>query len=405
MTISENLALRFEPRNWQVQALERWLSTMRGIISVVTGGGKTAFAFFCIVEFLKKYPEGQILIIVPTSALLDQWHIGLQEDLGLSEKSIACYSGVEKPRKSLTVNIFVINTAREHALKLAIDNPTFLIVDECHRAGSPVNARALRGVHEASLGLSATPKREFDTGFEDFLVPALGPIIFEYGYEQAYADDVISPFSLINVEVSLLPNEKAQYEKYSRRIAVEIGNNTGAIQQNEKLKRLLMLRASVASTAAMRVPVAAKLVDMNPGQRSLVFHERVDAATAILHILKERNHSATIYHSGIPPAIRRENLRLYRRGVFDVLVTCRALDEGFNVPETQVAIIASSTASSRQRIQRLGRVLRPAPGKKEALIYTVYATSLEQERLLKEASTLTEISSITWMRGFRQDYG
>lgn len=110
MTISENLALRFEPRNWQVQALERWLSTMRGIISVVTGGGKTAFAFFCIVEFLKKYPEGQILIIVPTSALLDQWHIGLQEDLGLSEKSIACYSGVEKPRKSLTVNIFVINT-------------------------------------------------------------------------------------------------------------------------------------------------------------------------------------------------------------------------------------------------------------------------------------------------------
>ena len=47
----------------------------------------------------------------------------------------------------------------------------------------------------------------------------------------------------------------------------------------------------------------------------------------------------------------------------------------------------------------------PPQERKSSLIYTVYATSLEQERLLKEASTLTEISSITWMRGFRQDYG
>lgn len=103
--------------------------------------------------------------------------------------------------------------------------------------------------------------------------------------------------------------------------------------------------------------------------------------------------------------MRRENLRLYRRGVFDVLVTCRALDEGFNVPETQVAVVASSTASSRQRIQRLGRVLRPSPGKEEAKIYTIYATQLEQERLLREASALAEVSSVTWMRSFKQDYG
>lgn len=74
----------------------------------------------------------------------------------------------------------------------------------------------------------------------------------------------------------------------------------------------------------------------------------------------------------IPTELRRDNLRLYRRGVFDTLVTCRALDEGTNVPETSVAIIAASTASIRQRIQRLGRVLRRAPGKEKATVSIPY---------------------------------
>ena len=72
------------------------------------------------------------------------------------------------------------------------------------------------------------------------------------------------------------------------------------------------------------------------------------------------------------------------------MVTCRALDEGINVPETDVAIVASSTGSVRQRIQRLGRVLRPAPGKQRARIYTIYVSKPEEERLIKEAGKLTD---------------
>ena len=111
-----------------------------------------------------------------------------------------------------------------------------------------------------------------------------------------------------------------------------------------------------------------------------------------------RRFSATIYHSQIGAELRRDNLRLYRRGVFNVLVTCRALDEGMNVPETDVAVVASSTRSVRQRIQRLGRVLRPAPGKPKARIYTIYTSKPEEDRLAEEALKLTNTSKITWMR-------
>jgi superfamily II DNA or RNA helicase len=72
-----------------------------------------------------------------------------------------------------------------------------------------------------------------------------------------------------------------------------------------------------------------------------------------------------------------------------------------NVPETAVAVIASSTASHRQRIQRLGRVLRPSRGKDKAVIYTLFATVQEEKRLQNEAARLEDVASVAWATGSR----
>ena len=92
---------------------------------------------------------------------------------------------------------------------------------------------------------------------------------------------------------------------------------------------------------------------------------------------------------------------MFRRGQLDALVSCRALDEGVNVPEAAIAIIASSTASSRQRIQRQGRVLRPSSGKDRAVIYTLYATKIEEDRLREESTRLESADRVTWLRSTR----
>ena len=75
--------------------------------------------------------------------------------------------------------------------------------------------------------------------------------------------------------------------------------------------------------------------------------------------------------------------------------TCRALDEGFDLPDIEVGIFAAMTKSPRQRIQRLGRVLRPADGK-VADIRTLF-TLHEENFLIKESDSLGEICQITWM--------
>lgn len=357
------------------------------------------FAFMCMVEFWSKYPNGRVVILVPTMTLLDQWYLGLQEDLGIPAEALACYSSQEKAKEPQTVNLLVINSGRRLVKRLARDQRTFLIVDECHRAGSPENAKALEGTFLATLGLSATPKREYDSGFEERVMPVLGPVIFEYDYAQAYRDGVVAPFELNNVQLDLLPHEKEEYDLLTKRVGTlyrRLREAKRDIGIEEKLRRALQMRAAVSATAAMRVPVAAKLVDRHRGARTIVFHERVDSANALASILQERNHSVCLYHSGVSPDVRRDNLRLFRLGVFDVLVSCRALDEGMNVPETVVAIIASSTASERQRIQRLGRVLRPARGKTRALVYTLYATKHERDRLRTESERLEGVAEATW---------
>ena len=85
---------------------------------------------------------------------------------------------------------------------------------------------------------------------------------------------------------------------------------------------------------------------------------------------------------------------LFVNNSIDVLLTCRALDEGFDLPDIEVGIVASMTKSPRQRIQRLGRILRKVDGK-IAEIKTIH-TMHEEEMLRMEASRLEGTTSIRW---------
>ena len=363
------------PRPWQVDATRSWARELRGIAQVVTGAGKTVFSYLCLREFFGEYPDGRAIIVVPTLALLDQWFVDICDATDVDEREVACYSGVSSPERPARVNVVVLNTARRIAEDLSRGTATMLVVDECHRAGSLMNSNSLRGFHEATLGLSATPERENDDGFRSRLIPALGPVIYRYDYRRASRDGVIVDFDLVNVEIVLEQGEISRLPRGVRKGELSV------IQR------------------ALRVPWASKLALQHKNERVLVFHERVESLARIEKLLASQGQNSVQYHSNLSEAHRRDNLRLFRRGAVNVLVSCRALDEGANVPEANLAVIAQSTSSTRQRIQRLGRVLRPADGKTSATVYTLYAGKEEEERLKSEEASLEGLSNVTWRRG------
>jgi len=233
------------------------------------------------------------------------------------------------------------------------------------------------------------------------LQPRIGPIIFDYDIIAAAKDGILSRFEIINVEFDLLADEADTYNDLTVRIARRRAMVSG--DNDEVLEALLRKRARVSAMATMRVPLSARICEQHQSARTLIFHEDIGGGRKICQTLIARNHSVTLYHSRIAGPRRRENLRMFKKGIFDVLVCCRALDEGLNIPEVEVAIIASSTSSMRQRIQRLGRVLRPHASKEKASIYTLFATSAERDRLTAEAVTLQEIADIRWARAGKSD--
>src|SRR5581483_10019991 len=261
----------------------------------------------------------------------------------------------------------------------------FLIVDECHKAASDEFRTVLNLPSIASLGLSATPERQYDDGLQQVLVPALGPIIFEYDYRDALRDGVIVPFNLRNIVFDLEQDRQEEYDKLTRTIARAIRKYGADAQETVAL---YLKRARVMNLSMERVRIALRLVAAHRGKRILIFHEDIEACNLIHHVLAENKVRAGLYHSKLTMRDRVQMLTGYRRGEIDVLVTCRALDEGFNVPETQIGIVATSTATRLQRIQLLGRILRPASGKGGALIYTLVATAPEVDRLKKEEAEI-----------------
>lgn len=383
-------------RDWQERALRAWKEQRRGVVSVVTGAGKTRFALEAMSSHCDRASApGVVLVVVPTVALVDQWHLEIAEYFDCDLDSVCRHSGSARPRDcgSSRFHLATINTARHVTEDLTSDGRSWmLVVDECHRAGSPENRRALVGRWKSTVGLSATPRREYDDFFEAHVEPALGSVIAEYSYLDALRDGVLTPFELVNVHVPMTDHEDDQIRQLNQQIARLANDPTDA----ERLRRVLRRRATVSQSVQLRVPVAIRLAVERAGNGTLVFHESIVGAERIRSGMAGQGLRVRSYHSNLSDPARLLNLRLFRSRQIDALVTCRALDEGFDVPTASVGIIAASTSSNRQRIQRLGRTLRKAEGKKLSTVYTLYCLETERSRLEREEKLLQGVASVRW---------
>ena len=146
-------------RKWQKEALPIWKKQKRGVVKVITGAGKTYFAIKCIQDVLNS-PKGpkKVLILVPTINLLDQWVLDLQKHL---KQKIDKLGGGFKT--NFREDICVATYASFKKLSDSIDRKDiFLICDECHKVGTENLGKILKKNWGATLGLSATPERDFD---------------------------------------------------------------------------------------------------------------------------------------------------------------------------------------------------------------------------------------------------
>jgi len=392
--------LSVELYRWQKEAKKLWWENGgKGIVKVVTGAGKTIFALSLISDLFNSeaYKDGglRIIIIVPTTVLLDQWLIETMDKLHIPRKNIGVFYGKEKGNvEDKNILIYVINSARRHLKEhyerfFKYDDDLFLIADECHRYGSKENSRIFETPFSYTLGLSATPERYGDYGFEEKLVPNLGNVIYTYTYRDALRDGIIPSYKIIRLMVRLTPLEESAYKELTEKInkltrvliskypELEKASHTNFVKQLNKLHEktrdelitryitLLNQRKSVIHLSKSKLYALKWLfnVERLGKEKVLIFHERIEVAEHIFKYLKEIGFAAGIYHSKMHAKERLASISEFKDGKINILIACRALDEGFDVPAAEAGIIVAGTSSVRQWIQRTGRILRKSPSK------------------------------------------
>ena len=370
-------------REWQEKAFPLWWNKKRGIIKVVTGGGKTFFAIHCLNEYLKKYPNKLVLIVVPSIALLDQWYENLSDIF--HDKDISLNGGGEKISSITKICITTIDSLKNIFDDVEAEN-TLLIVDECHKIGTERRGEMLTNNWHATLGLSATPERDYDDNFYIIIKKILGDIIFDYDYIDAREDEVIVNFKLLYGYAALLPEEDEKYKKFTKSIQRRAATIGGNDMNDYPLKMLIFNRARLVKNSKNRIPYGLELIQKYKRDSWIVFTENKKQAKEFNSLVNKKGFKSGIYNTDLNDEERQENLDAFKSGQLNVLVSCTALDEGFDMPEADGAMILSASSSKRQRIQRMGRVLRITANKENALIVTVYSSKTEYEKLLEESN-------------------
>lgn len=121
--------------------------------------------------------------------------------------------------------------------------------------------------------------------------------------------------------------------------------------------------------------IARAYVEHAKDRPGVVFTPTVATAELIAAGLNEVGIVTGIVSGKTPTDERRQIFEDFRTGKMQVLANCMVLTEGFDAPWAEVAVIARPTMSAPLYTQMVGRVLRPYPGKTDALVLDMVGAS------------------------------
>lgn len=367
-------SLSVTARPYQKDALAAWgRAHGRGVIVLPTGAGKTVVALMTMEAM-----QVSTLVVVPTIDLLHQWHDTICARLGLEPDTVGMIGGGFRTRRPVTV----ITYDSAAMPKRDLSGVGLLIFDEAHHLPS-ASYRTIATRCEAPfrLGLSATLERS--DGRHDDLRQLIGPTVFERQPSTLARDKHIADYKVQRVYVDLTDDEQARYDQLSTEYSWYMAANrvklmmTGCANLFEAMIR--QAGHDPAARQALRAHREARMLAMNAESKvqkvqDLLAAHRPDKVivfsewnVVVNELARRLALPAITYRTHADE--RRDILDNFRRHTYSKLVTGRVLNEGVDVPDANVAIVVSGSSTTREYIQRLGRVLRPKPG--HAYLYEI----------------------------------
>ncbi len=361
-------------RPYQEAALAAWARAgRRGTIVLPTGAGKTRVALAALAR-----TGCRALCLVPTRVLLRQW---ADEAAALFRGRIALLGDGERDAGPLTIATYA--SALTHMPGVG-GSFGLVVVDEAHHVGETLRPEALEMcVAPLRLGLTATAPDAAAT-----LEALVGPVVYRLTIVDL-AGGALAPFRVETMTLRFSPEEQWSYRLDRDAFRAFAGPYFAANPRAAWVDLCRAARASACGRAAMaawrrardlveyhaaKCDVVSELLRLHHDDRVLVF----TGSNATAYAIAQKNLVAPLT-CAIGRRERAALLAAFEEGGLRALVSTQVLNEGLDVPAANVAILCGGTGREREFVQRIGRLLRPAPGKC-ALVYHLVTRRTGEER-------------------------
>lgn len=398
------------PREYQIEAFNNWVANnYKGLFAMATGTGKTITSLNCLLNIYFGSKSYKAIIIVPTVSLVEQWK---KECIKFNFKNIITvsskvnweenFSFFNTASKLIETSYIVIVTYASFVKPKfqsqfeLLPKETILIADEVHNMGSPGLQKILGTIHlERRIGLSATPDRKYDEegnqAIESFFNDK-APFIVSFSMEKALELGWLCNYLYYPHIVRLTEREQVEYMKISKQLYMYLDSVTKSYQKTPIVEMLLLKRKRIVHKAINKKGIFKNIIESEFIKRgnlkyTLIYVpegvennfevDDLDAETEediilideYTKIVSGTDDSLMIKKFTANSKNRDNILKDFETGKIHILTSMKCLDEGVDVPRSELAIFCSSTGNPRQFIQRRGRVLRLHQDKMHAVIH------------------------------------
>lgn len=415
-------------RPYQKEAIENWAGHgFRGIFDMATGTGKTYTALGALVRLYNHCGKNlAVVICCPFRHLVEQWVedlrvFNIDPIIGYSDskdrhwrenlpKYVDLHNTIGRFFCFITTNRTFSSVFVQQEVS-RLNHKSLLIADEAHYTGSPTLSIKLPQNFDFRLALSATIERFGDKEGTMAIYDYFGDKCISYSLDRAIQAGFLSRYNYYPIIVYLTEGELSEYkgltQQYTR---IAHFNEDG--QLSDKAKYILLKRSKIIAGAQDKVPRLKEVMTINRYNKKdhiLVYcgtasvdeedEDKPDEGTGARQIDtvcrmmgNELNMVVSSFTSKESMKDRRSIREDFSTSYIQALAAIKCLDEGFNIPEIRTAFILASTTNPKEFIQRLGRVLRTAPGKDIAEIYdfVTLPRPVDQARTLSEQEQIYE---------------
>ncbi len=265
----------------------------------------------------------------------------------------------------------MVQTLANEKRRARLPRPSLVVVDECHRVGSPSYLKALAHFgcfdRTRTLGLTATLVRGDRRGLGDVFQSVADSRDIKWAVDQGL---LVRPRGKVVVADHLDLNEA----KVSR----------GDYQDAD-------LGEMVSQDADQ---IAKAWIEHAENRITIAFTPTVDSASELAEALVALGVPAEVVTGETPATERRAMYDRLARGETRVLASVNVLTEGFDVPAVSCVLMARPTRLPGVYTQCVGRALRLHPGKTDALILDVVGVSRRQKLMtLVDLSPTAEVDT------------